>query len=141
MPSSSTPPPTAMHGMPAASARLATPERGLAEPGLGVDPALAGDDEVGLRQSRVEVGRLHQEVDAGAEGEPGERVLDRQQREADAAGRTGTRRVAFAPTRRGLEGIGPILEGLLEDRVIVGSRRPSAVRTWRSRRTGRGAGC
>ena len=96
MPAGSTPPPTAMHGTPAASARRATPERRLAERGLGVDPALAGDDEVGAGQAGVEVGRLHDEIDAGPQGEPREAVLDREQAEADAAGRAGTRRVPDA---------------------------------------------
>ena len=42
---------------PAAAARRATPERRLAERRLGVDPALAGDHEVGPGELAVEVGR------------------------------------------------------------------------------------
>ena len=45
------------------------PEGRLAERGLGVDAALPGDDEVGVREAGIEVGRLHHEVDAGAQGE------------------------------------------------------------------------
>ena len=69
MPSGSTPPPTAMHGTPAAAARRATPSAVLPNAGLGVDPALAGDDEVGPGERAVEVGRLHHEVDPGTQRE------------------------------------------------------------------------
>ena len=68
-------------------------ESRLAEPGLGVDPALAGDDEVGAGQAGVEVGRLHDEIHARPQREPGEAVLDREQPEPDPAGRAGTRHV------------------------------------------------
>jgi LAO/AO transport system kinase len=65
------------------------PKGRLAVRGLSVDAALAGDDEIGADQPRREVGRLHHEVDAGAQGEAIERVLDGQEPEPDATGRPG----------------------------------------------------
>ena len=106
MPSGSTPPPTAMQRH---AGRLRAPghaERRLAERGLGVDPALAGDHEVGAGELGVEVGRLHDEVDARAQGERLEAVLDGEQGEPDAAGRAGARDVADPPAGRALELVG-----------------------------------
>ena len=82
-------------------------QRGLAEAGLGVDPALAGDDEVGAGQPRREVGRLHHQVDAGTKRERPEAARDREQGEPDTARGAGARRVANAHAGRRFERIGP----------------------------------
>ncbi len=81
-------------------------ERRLAERRLGVDPAFAGDDEVGDGEPRPEVGRLHQQLDARAQRERVEPAGDGQQAEADATRGPGARDVADEPARGRFEGIG-----------------------------------
>ena len=81
---------------------LRHPERGLAERGLGVDATFAGDHDVRLPELLLEVRQLHDEIDPGPQRERPKAVLDRQQREPDAPGRTGARRLALvAPDPRG----------------------------------------
>ncbi len=103
-------------------------QRGLAECGLGIDPALARDDEVGASETGVEVGRLHDEVDAGPQGEGSEAVLDRQQAEPDATGGAGSRGVALATAGRGLEVVRPGRVAGIEACDLLRRARPSVDR-------------
>ena len=116
-------------------------ERGLAERRLGVDPALAGDDEVGARQLRVEVGRLHDEVDPGTKREGVESILDRQQ--ARTRRRRRRRRPGVSRSRRPvarLELVGPARVALVELARPARAWRPSAGRRSRPPPSVRGAG-
>ena len=137
MPSGSTPPPTAMQGTPAAWARRATPSAVLPKAVWAVDPALAGDDEVGPREPRVEVGGVHHEVDARAQRERPEPVLDREQRVADAAGRAGARGRALGPTAHELHRVGKSTEPAIEILDVVG--RGALLRAVDGRGAGRSA--
>ena len=102
-------------------AALGDAERGLAERGLRVDAALAGDDEVGAGELAVEVGRVHDELDAGHEVERPEAIAEGEQREADAARGAGARRLALVAAGRSRP-----------------APRPSRPAADRARRPGRG---
>ena len=83
-----------MQGTPAAAAALRDAERGLAERGLGVDPALAGDHEVRVRELAVEVGRSMTSSTPGRRCERPEAILDAR------AARTRRRRRRRRPVSR-----------------------------------------
>ena len=141
IPSGSTPPPTAMHGTPAACGAPGDAERGLAERGLGVDPALAGDDEVGAGEAGVEVGRLHDRSTPGPQRERAERGPG--SRAARTRRRPPRRRPGVSrsrPAGRRFEGVGEGGERRVEVRDVGRRSRPSAARRRRPRRTARGAG-
>ena len=140
MPSASTPPPTAMHGTPAACARRATPSAVLPKPvcaSIRPSPVMTRSARCELR---VEVGGVHDEVDARPQRERAEAVLDREQRVADAAGRAGARgRRARAgrprrPARR------PTGRAGGRGRDVAPAWRPSAGRRRRRRRSVRSSG-
>ena len=93
-----------MHGTPAACARAGHAERGLAERGLRVDPALAGDHQLGAGRAW-----RRSPVSSMTSSTPGRRARDRnrsaiaEQAEPRPTRRAGARRVALAAARRGLE--------------------------------------
>ncbi len=93
-------------------------ERGLAVGRLRVDPALAGDDEVGPRESRVEVGRVHDEVDPGPKRERTEPILDRQQGKPDTSGRARPGRQAFVAAGRHVHRVGEAGKSLVQVRDL-----------------------
>ena len=70
------------------------PESRLSERRLGIDPALTGDHQVRPGKARVEIGRLHHELDAGSKGERSKARTDRQQCEPDASRSSRARRFA-----------------------------------------------
>ena len=115
------------------------PERRLAEGGLGVDPALARDDEIRVRELVVEAGRLHDQLDAGAQRERSEPILDRQERITESAGGTGPGRVALVAARPGSSSSAQRASRSSSSRPRPVSR-PSAVRTSPPRPPDRGAG-
>ena len=114
-------------------------ERGLAERGLGVDPALAGDDQVRGNEPAREVGRLHQQLDARPQRERAEPVGD------GRAGRSRRRRPRPRPGCRERAGPRPLRGRRRRTRAGDRARprrrptRPSAGRRRRPHRTGRGA--
>ena len=110
-------------------------ERGLPEGGLGVDPPLAGDDEVGSREACREVGRLHHEVDPRPQGERSEPTLRRKEGKPDPASRAGTRRVAFVTALAGLQLVGPGRIPRVECLDVL--RGGALLRSVRRRRAGR----
>ena len=140
IPPASTPPPTAMHATPADLASCATPERGLAECGLGVDPAFAGDDEVCAGELVAQAGLVHDDLDAGHEAEltgtgrrwtAGRRRSRRPRRRRAWCARRGPSPAPADPRRRPARCRGPRRPP---------ATRPSGARRSRRRRSARGAG-
>ncbi len=90
----------------------------LPECRLGVDPAFAGDHQVGPAELRVEVDLTGDEIDARLEGEASEPVGQAEQGEADPSGRPGTGGVAFVPAGDRLEQVGIAGEPFVEGRDV-----------------------
>ncbi len=116
-------------------------ERGLAEPGLRVDPALAGDDEVGAREpahrtrSRPSPTRRRAaaRTKRTAPGSPAARTRRRRPRQHQACPAPASRRAP--PARR------PKLRvARVEQRRPASASRPSAVRRPRPHRSGPSSG-
>ena len=79
--------------------QLRDPQRGLAERGLRIDAALAGDHEVGAVELLAEPGLLHDDLDTGNQPDGREPVGDGQQPERRPAGRAGAGRLALVAAR------------------------------------------
>ncbi len=140
MPPSVTPPPTAMHRTPAADAPAGDAERRLAERGLLVDPALAGDHDVRpVELPSKPVGSID-ELDAGPQREGPEEPLTAEEREAGAAGGAGARCLALAAPGRTLRARRRTPSARVELARPVRASRPSAGRRSPLRRSARAAG-
>ncbi len=139
MPSGSTPPPTAMQATPAAWARFATPSAVLPNAvwaSIRPSPVMTRSARASCASKSV-ASMTGRRRDAGRTSGT---VLDRQQREPDAAGGAGTRRVAFAASGRELRARRPSGRCARRARRHGRAWRPSAARRSRPRRSVRGAG-
>ena len=96
----------------------------LAEGGLGVDLALARDDQVGPGQTLVEARLEHHQFDAGDQFERSQTWRQAHQTEARPAGGPGAGQVAGAHAGRRLEQIGVVRQPGLESGHVL---RPGAL--------------
>ncbi len=86
--------------------------------------AFAADGQLAVREPGVEIGQLHDHVDAGADRERREAVRDGQQRCGRAAGRAGTRHVPDVDTRGGLQQVRVVREVAVQPGDIGADRSP-----------------
>ena len=94
---------------PVPGGRRSHPDRGFAGQRLLVERTLAGDDDVGLGQHRVEADQLEQQSDAGSN-----RSADRQRTESDTTGCPGSRHRRVVPAGRGSGHGGPVGQRCLQ---------------------------
>ncbi len=140
MPSTSTPPPTAMHGTPAAAARFATPSAVLPKPvWASIRPSPVMTRSARARRAGKSVASITRSI-------PGRRANDRN-RPCAASSANPTPPAAPAPgvsrSRRPSRASSSSAQAAFRASSATGrrqARRPSAVRTSRPRRSARAAG-